>query len=139
MRKRAICGIVSIFSCFLVAAIIGLCCHAPLFFGASNYTLYLGNSSSARQIVTSTPVKDKLLYAVKGESGEYDGNCYEQLKEKFQARLLFCEEACGVKNYYLYSSRLGEGVVVNGQKINLHIAVKAEKTAVGTPLIFGGY
>ena len=80
----------------------------------------------------------KLFTPVAGESARYAGDRCEGIREQFSARLLFTEEVCGVVNYYLYSPRLGEGVVLNGFLVNLHIAVGEEQTAVGTPLIFGG-
>ena len=61
------------------------------------------------------------------------------LKEKYRAELLFTEESCGVVNYYMYSPLLGNCVFLNGYAVNLHVAVGAEQTAAGTPLVFGGY
>ncbi len=136
--RKTVCGVLSIVACFTLVAAVWLMRKAPLFAGASNYTLYLG-TSSAGQIVTSSPAKDKLCYSVRGESGEYEGDCYEQLKNKFQAKLLLSEEACGVKNYYLYSPKLGKTIKIGGKNVNLHVAVKENTTAVGTPIIFGGY
>ena len=52
---------------------------------------------------------------------------------------MFTETEGGVTNYYLYSEKLGEGIALGGYVVNLHIAVRGERTAVGTPMIFGGF
>lgn len=113
---------------------------SPVFAEGKGYTFYLGESSSARAVASDMPVLDKLLLGnVRGESAEYEGDRYEELKARFRAELLFSEKADGVENYYLYSPVLGECVEIGGKKVNLHIAVRKESTAVGTPIIFGGY
>ena len=100
---------------------------APVFRAGESYTLYLGGSSSALAVETEHPLQDKTLFQnVAGESTIYDGNFYREIKERFHATLLFTEEVCG-------------GVYLNGERVNLHVAVSAEQTAVGSPLIFGGF
>lgn len=112
---------------------------APIFDMGYGYELYCG-TSSAEIIRTETPALTKLLrFDVKGESVRYEGNRYDALKEKFAAELLFVEEAAGVTNYYMYSEQLKGGVLLGGHLVNLHIAVSCNQTAVGTPLIFGGF
>lgn len=113
--------------------------HAPAFENGESYTFYLGANSSSLAVSSNSPARDKLLLNVKGESVQYAGNQVEKLQEKFRARLLFTEESCGVINYYFSSPMLGNGVSLNGYAVNLHIAVGAEKTVAGTPLIFGGF
>ena len=110
-----------------------------MFSSGESYELYLGESSTAPFVSSRNPLLDKFALNVRGESVRYLGNRYEQLKEKFHAELLFTETVCGVENRYLYSSLLGDTVTVNGYAVNLHVAVSAEQTAVGTPLIFGGF
>lgn len=113
--------------------------RAPAFEKGNGYELYFGASSSAQCIRTEHPLLYKLTCAPKGESVRYEGERYEELKEKFGATLLFTENVCGVTNYYLYSPLLGEPVLLNGYAVNLHLAVSGEQTAAGTPLIFGGF
>lgn len=128
----------------LTACVLAVCVfrYLPVFGQAESYRFYLGASSSARSFASESPLIDKLMAErVAGESAEYRGDRYAELKELFRARLLFREEACGVVNYYLYSPYLGDCVYLNGYAVNLHIAVEksGERTAAGTPLIFGGY
>lgn len=113
--------------------------RSPAFEGGEEYALYLGASSSAQRVETSSPALDKLrLAGVRGESVRYEGDRTERLIETYRATLLFTEEVCGVKNYYLYSPILGEGALLNGVLVNLHIAAGEGRTTAGTPLIFGG-
>ncbi len=144
-QKRAIKwgtagGILTLLSCALLLLLFLFILRAPLFAGGKNYVFYTGNSSSAQQIFSQNPALDKLtLGNIKGESAEYDGNRLQEIVKTFQARLVFCEEACGVKNYYFYSERLSSAVYLNGEAVNLHVALRESSTAVGSPLIFGGY
>ena len=122
-----------------VAAALFCVTRLPAFAQGENYELHYAPSSSAQAVVSDEPFITKLLHEVKGESVRYGGDCYEELKSRYHAELLFSEEVCGVKNYYLYSPVLGSCVELGGEAVNLHIAVSREQTAVGTPLIFGGY
>lgn len=128
---------------FLAAACGGfslILAHSPVFGMGKSYELYLAPASSLSPIPTQDPLSDKLLAGkTAGESVRYDGQCAEELIAHFRAELLFEEEACGAVNYYLYSPMLGEGVELYGKEVNLHIAVRGNETAAGTPLIFGGY
>lgn len=130
--------------CLLLAIACGLFLfvlyRTPAFGKGASYAFYRGGSSSAERVESNSPALDKLLLGkVGGESTCYAGDRYQALKAKYRATLCFTEEACGIVNYYLYSPLLGDGVRLNGSSVNLHIAVSAERTAVGTPLIFGGY
>lgn len=113
--------------------------RAPVFQGGKNYELYLSPSSSSLTVLTENPALDKLFFPVRGESVRYDGNEKDALIARFHAKILFTEEAADVMNYYCSSPFLGSGVGLNGHAVNLHIAVSATQTAVGTPLIFGGF
>lgn len=110
----------------------------PVFDGGEGYELYLGENSSSPVLSTDSPTLDKLACTVVGESARYDGDRYEELKERFRAKLLFLEEMDGATHYYLYSPLLGAGTQVRGYTVNLHVAVRQNRTTVGTPLIFGG-
>lgn len=114
--------------------------RSPVFERGSAYTFYTGANSSSLAVQTQTPALTKLLLGeTAGESVRYEGDRFEELKEKFRAEVLFSETVCGITNYYLYSAALGEGVLLNGVCVNLHIAVNGTYTAAGTPLIFGGF
>ena len=112
--------------------------HSPVFQKGERYEFYTGTSSD--DIITATsPLEKLLLTGIKGESVRYDGDRVEELLAHFGARVLFVEEAAGVTNYYCYAPALGNAIVLNGQRVNLHIARSSAKTAAGTPVIFGGF
>ena len=43
------------------------------------------------------------------------------------------------KNYYCYSKALPNAVIINGKKVNIHIAVTENAVTVGFPLIYYSY
>lgn len=76
---------------------------------------------------------------VRGESAVFQGDRAEELLRAYRARVLFTEEAAGAVSYYCYSPYLGEGIFLDGECVNLHIAAGRGQTAAGTPLLFGGF
>lgn len=113
--------------------------RAPVFRKGNNYELYLSPSSSSLTVLTDDPLTDKFLLPVKGESVRYDGDEKNALIAQFRAKVLFTEKTAGVTNYYCFSPVLQNGLWLKGRFVNLHIAVSDTQTAVGTPLIFGGF
>ena len=130
-------GIAIIGACIACGAFAYALTRSPVFDG-EGYELYTG-TSSAGVIVTDAPAAVKLTLPVAGESARWEGDRAAELLERFDARVLFCEEVCGTRNYYCSSPLLGEGVLLHGVRVNLHIAVSGSRTAAGTPVIFGGF
>lgn len=130
-------GIAAIGACFVCGMFAYALTRSPVFDG-EGYELYTG-TSSAGVIVTDAPAAVKLTLPVAGESARWEGDRAAELLERFDARVLFCEEVCGTRNYYCSSPLLGEGVLLRGVRVNLHIAVSGSRTAAGTPVIFGGF
>lgn len=141
MRKFLRNAIGTLFTLSVIACLVFLylLINAPAFENGEGYTFYLGKNSSALAVQTDTPAFTKLSLNVYGESVQYDGDRLEELIQKYRAKLLFTEEACGVKNYYFYSPLMSSSVELAGVAVNLHIAVSEQKTVIGTPLIFGGF
>ncbi len=100
---------------------------------------YLGSTSSQATEKDRLDIAD--LPLVRGESISLVGGetLAAELMEKYGAKLLFCEETADVVSYYCYSARWTDGVVVQGQFVNLHIALSEERCVVGSPLIFGSF
>ena len=115
-----------------------------LFAGADSYIFYTGSQNSNAQITLADgedAARVKFFLAgVTGESARYESaeSAFAQA-ERYGAKLLFCERAAEVTNYYYYSPRLCGGVKIGGALVNLHVAVRGEGASVGSPLIFGGY
>lgn len=124
-------------ACALFACVLR---SAPAFEGGEHYEFYLGASSAALILPSENPARDKLLLGgTAGESVRYEGDRWEELKIRYRAEVLFTEEAGGVTNYYCYSPCFTESVWIGGYFVNFHVAVSAERTAAGTPLVFGGF
>lgn len=130
---------------FCVAAVVACAAAAfcitrlPVFGQGNAYELYYTANSSAQSEVNSRPLFVKLTHLTAGESARYGGDRYEELAARYRAKLVFCESVAGIENYYCYSPLLGDPVDLGGRLVNLHIAVSAEQTVAGTPLIFGGF
>ena len=112
--------------------------HSPVFESGERYEFYTGTSSD--EIVRArSPLEKLLLTGIKGESVRYEGDRAEELISRYGAEILFTEEAAGVTNYYCYSPALKGGILLGGALVNLHVAVSGNRTAAGTPVIFGGF
>ncbi|MBO5851081.1 MAG: hypothetical protein J6R29_01975 [Clostridia bacterium] len=64
---------------------------------------------------------------------------YQKILEKTNAKLQFIEETNGVTSYYYYSSKLHKIEIVNGVKVNLHVAVSSDYIKLGTPFIYASF
>ena len=106
-------------------------------------TFYLHSASSQAQQVSALRFED--IFSVKGESvrfarqGQTEQALVSDLLEKYNATLVFCEQVDGVASYYAVSNAFSSGVLINGCKVNLHVAVGERECVVGTPMIFGGF
>ena len=111
---------------------------SPVFERGERYEFYTGTSSD-QIVLARSPLEKLTLSNIKGESVRYEGDRAQELISRFQAKILFIEEAAGVVNYYCYSPFLEGAVELRGERVNLHIATSGERTAAGTPIIFGGF
>ena len=115
-----------------------------LFDGAESYTFYSQSESSQAQIVLADASEALAvkwsIASLTGESARYEDaeEAFAQA-EKYRAELLIVRTVQDVTDYYYYSPCLGGGVVLEGKKVNLHIAVRGSSANIGSPLIFGGY
>ena len=138
--KRAAKLVAVLLACLAAAGALFVLRHAPSFAGAAHYTLFLGENSSAEAVVLEGDALPLLLSSnVRGESAVFQGDRAEELLRAYRARVLFIEKAAGTVSYYCYSPLFGEGLLLNGKRVNLHIAAGRGQTAAGTPLLFGGF
>ena len=112
-------------------------------------TYYLDSASSRGLQKNTLALQD--IFRVRGDSiimdlREFEGGMYETnaeiahaIAKQYGATLYQVEEACGVISYYGYTSRWQDGVWVQGELVNLHIAINKDTCVVGTPIIFGGF
>ena len=115
--------------------------------GVDKFSKYGGNrvfylDSQSSQSLQKKHLSVLEIFRVRGESVYLDGeseNFVEGVLSDFAAQVLFEEEIDGVRSYYCFSPTLGEGIMVNGRKVNLHIAISDGGCALGSPIIFGGF
>ena len=106
-------------------------------------TFYLYSASSQALQKDSLAFWD--IFSVKGESvrfackGEQAQEIAERIVKMYGATTVYTEEACGVQSFYAYAGNGWESVCVNGERVNLHIAVNGDYCTVGTPIVFGGF
>jgi hypothetical protein len=85
------------------------------------------------------------LFSIKGESVRFtfEEETQEQLLEKilikYGATVVFCERAADVTSYYAYTPQCKDTIVIDGVRVNLHIAFNKEICVLGSPIIFDGY
>ena len=141
------------------ALAVGFCLLATLSIRAANTvlladlkgerTFYLDSASSQGLRKSSLSIGE--LHRVKGECVRLDltaqdGGKYA-LNEEFAleiiraygAEIVFKEETCGQVSYYCYTPRFDNGLLLYGQRVNLHVAVGENACTVGTPIIFDGF
>lgn len=144
LLKKCMAALFTFLMCMALLILPQILDKGLLFDAGEVYIFYTQSASSNAQIVL---VNGKNAAAAKysvrslaGESTSYrDSAAAFAQAEKYGAKLVFTERAGGVDNYYYYSARLGGTVLIGGAAVNLHIAVRADSAAVGSPLIFGGY
>ena len=111
---------------------------------AGRHEAYLLKNSSACQILSLSgeEANERLffLFRLKGESVRLDSpEEAEKIVRRYHARFLFEENAEGVRSEYYYTPKLRGYKLINGKKVNLHIAYANGRTVAGTPILFGGY
>lgn len=116
-----------------------------LLFEPGEYYIFYSNGANSGAEMTLVPAEDaraarRNILRLSGESTIYldESRAFAEA-EKYGAVLLFTERAGEVVNYYYYAARLSGAVALCGHAVNLHIAVGGGRSAVGSPLIFGGY
>lgn len=140
-------GLLFLLTAAAIAVVIGLgvymlnACKLRAIEGERVFYLHSQTSQGLRK--TELELRD---YAhITGESvcftrGEESAETLAQgIAEKYSAEILFTEEASGVLSFYCYTPIWDNGILVDGQTVNLHIAVAEEQCVVGTPMIFGGF
>lgn len=146
-RFRLVRGIIAFLTAAAIAVVICLgvyivnACKLRAIKGERVF--YLNSDSSQGLRKTQLELKD---YAhITGESVRFargQENAEEiarEIADKYDAEILFTEEAAGVVSFYCYTSLWDNGILVNGHTVNLHIAVAETQCAVGTPIIFDGF
>ncbi len=103
-------------------------------------TYYLCSKSS--QALVKNKLSPLDFVALQGESVTFSYSDFSEVEcimDEYNAEVLFTESAAETTSYYCYSPRMRGGVKIGKYFVNLHIAVRGERCAVGSPMIFGGF
>lgn len=147
--KNFICVSLSCLFCLLLGVGVKAANVSRLSALKGERTYFLDSASS--QGLSKTELSFAELGRVKGECVQFDLQAYEggryatneeivqSLLRKFQAKTRFVEEVNGTVSYYAYTPLWQDGLILRGERVNLHIAISSSYCVVGTPVIFGGY
>lgn len=110
------------------------------FSGGTNYVFFVGKSASTCKIVhaENPSALALILNDVRGESATFYNFNVDDFLLSVNGKILFTETLSDSVNYYC-SADLPYSVCLYGETVNLHVCIKADKTIVGSPIIFGGY
>lgn len=113
-----------------------------------DYTVYTREADgnlTGRILHSADPLGAALLRlsdpAPQGESVRFQGDraAAEAMLSQLQATVVKESEINGLTVIYARSARLRGGVVLNGETVNLQIALRGKTVTAGTPLILGSY
>ena len=108
---------------------------------AGKRCFYLQSKSS--QAVIKEEILPWELFLVQGESVTFPCEDREQtlaeILQRYGARVLFEECAGGSISYYCVTINWTDGIQIDGEYVNLHVAFNGGYCAVGYPIIFGGF
>ncbi len=115
--------------------------RVPIVDNANEYEVCLKNYSSTDWIQTVSENEFKFVLGVKGESCTLyaDDFCLEVFLSKMSAKVIFSENIENVVCYYGYSPKVKYLESVNGELINVHIAVSQSYVKIGFPIIYGSF
>ena len=147
-RFRVLRGFVSLLTALSIAIVVGLgvyvtnACKLRAIKGER--TFYLDSDTSQGLRKSELQLRDyaritgeSVCFAVAADVSA--DKLAEEIAGRYGAEILFTESAAGVAAFYCYTTAWDSGIVVNGQRVNLHIAVGGALCTVGTPIIFGGF
>lgn len=109
------------------------------FYGDKEYYLY--SASSQAEIRTELSFSD--FFFLKGERARVETSdgyaLFQETLIRYDAKVLKMEEGDFGVSYYCYSPKLKNGLLLDGQTVNLQIVIKRNEVLLATPIIFGGY
>ena len=137
--KRALVSLAAVGICLAVVLGVYVMNACKLRMLSGERTFYLDSSSSQGLRKESISLID--LPRVRGESVRF--SCQEDevlsIIRACGGKVEFVEEVCGITSYYCTTDEWESGILLNGKKINLHIAFSNGQCVVGVPIIFDGF
>lgn len=131
-----------ILSCLILSTSLYITNNLPVFKDYSNeYEVYLSDYSD-----TSKQIKVDLLQFL--FTSDIKGQTIAIRKEQFNlqtflqdmsAKIVHTSSVSSVTSYYCYSNKIKSYKIVNGVKVNLHVAIQKDSVKVGSPIIYGSF
>lgn len=108
------------------------------------YSVYKNNENVQIEydLTLQQAIKEKLVSKdVSGESIKFigDDKDIDYILDNLNVQIVEEQDFANIRTIYGYSARLGQGVKVSGNKINIQIAKRGATIIIGTPLILGSY
>ena len=106
---------------------------------AGEEVVYSVNGKSSGEFLKGEIALDKLFFidgvSVKLSSDFDIKNKLNHLKTNTVH--YFCDGE--IENYYFFSNKINNFEIINGKKVNIHVAIKGDSLVVGSPIIYYGY
>lgn len=137
---KIFCSFVSLFTVIAL----GFLTKTPVFYDAEGQVTYYCNKKNSNcTIVTVDSDYVETYRKLKNVKGECVENADEDYVKNTLARLnakkRFSEKTDGVICDYYYSPLIKDSVIVNGKRVNIHVARRFDTFTMATPMIFGSF
>ena len=100
--------------------------------------VYSVNGKSSGEFIKGEISLDK-IFLIDGASIKTDSYNIEEKLNLLNAKMVHCFTDGEVENYYFFSEKVHNFEIIDGKKVNIHIAVKQGEVVVGSPVIYYGY
>ncbi|MGN0819464.1 MAG: hypothetical protein ACI4M6_03585 [Christensenellaceae bacterium] len=116
----------------------------PVFQGEGDYVLYLNSASS---LACSVEVEQRSISKTYSCFKNVSGECLKARSQqvindeliRLNAKFVFSEKGDDFETNYYYSDKISGYKTINGKKINIQTACRADNYIIATPMIFGGF
>lgn len=100
--------------------------------------VYSLNGKSSGEFIKEEISLDK-IFLIDGVSIKINGCDIEEKLNLLNAKRAHYFTDGEVENYYFFSEKVHDFEIINGKKVNIHLAVKKGEIVVGSPIIYYGY
>ena len=100
--------------------------------------VYSVNGKSSGEFIKGEISLDK-IFLIDGASIKIDSYNIEEKLNLLNAKMIHYFTDGEVENYYFFSEKVHNFEIINGKKVNIHLAVKQGEVVVGSPVIYYGY
>lgn len=101
--------------------------------------VFSSNGKSSGEFIEKEDLPIEKLFKLDGISISISSSNYSKAVDYFDAKQVHYFTDGEIKNYYFFSEKLPKCEVINGKKVNFHVAVKGNKVTCGSPIIYYGY